>query len=342
MLEGSLNKFVFLVILVFIMTITYVRASVIPEFRTLNPIEVVIVKGVQPGPKLWRVSKNGNTLWILGSLSPLPKKMVWDAQSVKAILEDTQEFISPPYVGITISPFKAIFMLPSMYGLRNNPNKQTLEDVLPPELYTRWLSLKLKYMGKNKKVEKFRPLFAARDLFDAATKKIGLSSDPQVWKVINKSLKKHKIKITSTGVRNKIPATRKKIKTFKRSAIEDIACFEVTLDRLEFDLSNMRARALAWARGDVQALRSLPYLDQNKTCSGVFFASALGQDYDLAEASMVSEQQWLAAVRSALDANKVSFAMLPISKLLDSNGPLHTLKEQGYHVRGPKGNSPVH
>ncbi len=331
-----LLKFVCFVILSFIMTITHLSASVEPVYSTPKALEVVVVKGVQPGPKLWKVTKGGNTLWILGSLSPLPEKMVWDAQSVKAILEHTNEFISPPDVSISLSSFKAIFLLPSMRSLRNNPNKQTLEEVLPSALYARWLSLKLKYMGKNKKVEKFRPVFAAQKLFNAATKKIGLSSDSQIWKVINKSLKKHKIKKTYTGVNKKITAARKDIKDFKKSTIEDIACFEVTLDRLELDLSNMRARALAWARGDIQALRRLPYLDQKETCSNAFLTSSVVQNYALAEAKVVSEQRWLLAVSSALDTNEVSFTVLPINRLLDDVGPLHTLREQGYEVRGPR------
>ncbi|HEY2035775.1 MAG TPA: hypothetical protein VGG96_02090, partial [Steroidobacteraceae bacterium] len=37
----------------------------------------VVVSGRYRGPKLWRVSKDGHALWLLGTVAPLPKRMVW-------------------------------------------------------------------------------------------------------------------------------------------------------------------------------------------------------------------------------------------------------------------------
>ena len=36
------------------------------------PMEVVLVRGDQPGPALWKVSSGDHVLWILGTASPLP------------------------------------------------------------------------------------------------------------------------------------------------------------------------------------------------------------------------------------------------------------------------------
>ena len=35
----------------------------------------VVVSGVVTGPGLWKVSKDGHVLWVLGTLSPLPGHM---------------------------------------------------------------------------------------------------------------------------------------------------------------------------------------------------------------------------------------------------------------------------
>ncbi|MGV7186159.1 TraB/GumN family protein, partial [Xanthomonas axonopodis pv. bauhiniae] len=42
-------------------------------------LEAMVVRGVQPGPGLWKVSKGDHVLWILGTLSPLPKDLEWQA-----------------------------------------------------------------------------------------------------------------------------------------------------------------------------------------------------------------------------------------------------------------------
>ena len=42
-----------------------------PEAKVLD---AVVVSGTQPGPGLWRVSRDGREFWILGTLAPLPRR----------------------------------------------------------------------------------------------------------------------------------------------------------------------------------------------------------------------------------------------------------------------------
>ena len=43
----------------------------------------VLVVGKQPGPGLWRVSKGDHDLWIFATLTPLPRRMMWDATDIE-------------------------------------------------------------------------------------------------------------------------------------------------------------------------------------------------------------------------------------------------------------------
>lgn len=74
-----------------------------------EPIEEVVVVGKRPCAPLWKVMNGEHTLFIFGSLEPLPKSLEWDSESVDWIIEHSQEFIAPPGVGArTFNPFRAI------------------------------------------------------------------------------------------------------------------------------------------------------------------------------------------------------------------------------------------
>ena len=40
-------------------------------------LQTVTVRGEQPGPALWEVRRGTHVLWIVGTLSPLPKHAEW-------------------------------------------------------------------------------------------------------------------------------------------------------------------------------------------------------------------------------------------------------------------------
>ena len=65
------------------------------------PMEEVVVTGEHEGPRLWKVTKGDHVLWILGTVTPLPKKMVWQSDPIEAVLQQSQEVVpSWPALGI--------------------------------------------------------------------------------------------------------------------------------------------------------------------------------------------------------------------------------------------------
>ena len=61
-------------------------ASEPPQAETSPTLETVVVTGVMPGPGLWRVESGERQLWILGTVSPLPRSMKWEALKVGEVL----------------------------------------------------------------------------------------------------------------------------------------------------------------------------------------------------------------------------------------------------------------
>lgn len=132
----------------------------------------VVVEGEQPGPGMWIVRKDNHDLYILGTLSPLPAKMQWQSAQVDRVLAQAQEVIRAPYAGfkVDVGWFKGMLLLPKLLGARNNPDDKKLQEVVSPASYARWQVLKSRYIGSDSSVEKWRPIFAAQELYGKAMK----------------------------------------------------------------------------------------------------------------------------------------------------------------------------
>jgi len=206
---------------------------------------------------------------------------------------------------------------------------------VPADLYARWTQLKRQYLGHNNRVEKWRPIFAALALYDAALDKNRLTGATYVRKSVLKSAKRTHVAITTPSVQWPIDNPRDAIKEFKSGSLDDSECFRLTLDRLATDLATMTARANAWATGDVAALRKLPQSDQLAVCAAALSETNLARSRGMTDLDARAEQSWLDAADAALDHNASTVAMLPMNHLLPQDGYLAKLKAKGYAIEAP-------
>ncbi|WP_377702254.1 TraB/GumN family protein [Pseudoduganella sp. UC29_71] len=298
--------------------------------------EQILVVGQKPGPGLWKVSKDGHVLWVFGTYSPLPHKMEWRSQQVESILAQSQEYLTPPGAHASVGFFGGLALLPNLIGLKKNPDGATLKDVLPADVYARWLPLKAKYLGDDDGIERERPIFAAETLFSAGLKKAGLSKGYEVQRKLDDIIKQHKIKVVKTSIELPLEDPSKMLKEFKQSQLADTACFSKTLERLEGDIDAMRVRANAWAKGDLEAIQKLSYPDQETECGdamrGAEFTKTRPGFQNVKERMQAA---WLGAAEKALAANGSTFATLRLADILKPDGYLAALKAKGYTVESP-------
>lgn len=315
-----------------------VHAETPPPDAPTALLETVVVSGVQPGPGLWKVSKGDHVLWVLGTLSPLPKRMSWESREVEGVIAQAQRVLLTPRVDVDVAggAFTGIFLLPSLLKARNNPDKQTLADVLPADLYARWQPLKRKYIGRSDSVEKRRPIFAAQELYEEATDDAGLRIDGKVSETVEKLAKKHDVALDSPSIKVRLAEPRDTLREFAKTSLDDIDCLRKTVERLETDLPAMQLRANAWAIGDVEALRALPYVDQNQACRDAMLRNSVVQERGMGDLRERLAATWLAAAEKTLSENAVSLAVLPISQLFQDDGYLAALQARGYAVEAPQ------
>lgn len=310
-----------------------------PPIRDEAP---VVVSGKLPGPGMWKVSRNGHVMYVLGTVSPLPKRMEWVSRDVEQVLAQAGEVVTGPtyQVDTDLGFFGKLALLPSLIGVRKNPDDKTLREVVPAESYARWLVLKQRYLGRDGSVEKMRPIFAASELYQAAIKDAGLAGGI-VWPVVEHSIKANRIKLTEPKVKVTISDPKAALKEFRSGPLSDQACFDKMLTNLESDVARMTQRANAWAVGDVDALRALPLGDQYQACQNALMQAAAAQKRGIVDAEAQARRAWLAAAESAIANNPVSFAVLPMSELFESDGSVPALQAKGYTVEAPGAVAPA-
>jgi len=268
--------------------------------------------------------------------APLPEKMEWRSQQVESVLAQSQEYLTLPGAHGHVGFFRGLTLLPSLIGIKKNPDGATLKDVLPADVYARWQPLKAKYLGKDDGIERERPIFVADALYGAALKQSGLGYGYDVTNKINAIVKERKIKKTDTSIALEMDDASQMVKDFKKSSLADTACFDKTLTRLESDLDAMRVRANAWAKGDLEAIRKLSYADQETECRDAMRnADFVKNQKNWQNVKERVQEAWVSAAEKALSANATSFAMLRLSDIVGPEHYLDALKAKGYQVVSP-------
>ena len=314
-----------------------VSAAPPPSRDNVADLAPVVVSGVQPGPGLWLVSRGDHVMWVLGTLSPLPRNMQWQSHALEQVIAESQQVLLLPTVKMKVNAgwLGKLFLLPSAYGARKNPDGATLQQVLPPPLFARWQALQQKYLPDARKVERWRPLFAAQELYKKALAAHQLSNGGGVRERIDVLARQHGVKETPVEYQVVIDHPSAAIKAFKESAPNDITCFSRTLDSIEQDMPAMTLRANAWATGDLPALRTLPNSDRREACVAALTNAGFAHTLGLDDVVHQLEFTWLSAARAALSTNAQTFAVLPMDELLKPDGYMAKLKAEGYQVDPP-------
>jgi uncharacterized protein YbaP (TraB family) len=290
----------------------------------------ISVVGERPGPGLWRVVNGDRTLYILGTLRPLPKKMVWKSREVEEVVARSQLVIPErPDIDADLGPIKAVRLYFQWRNVRKNAEGAALEDVLPPDLYQRFQALRAAYAPDKRDMLKRRPVLAAGELWNEALNRSGLSLRIGIDRRIRSLAKQARVPVAEPTLRVEDPQSL--LAEAAQIPLEaEVACMRVTLDRLESDLANARTLAEAWATGDVDLIRSKAEWQHEQACW-----ESLTSAPKLAELRRRFDEVWFEEAVRALETKDVALAVAPMPTLLKPGGVLERLAARGYEVVPP-------
>jgi uncharacterized protein YbaP (TraB family) len=294
------------------------------------PLPEVVVEGRHEGPRMWTVHRGDHTLWILGTVTPLPKKMVWQPDAVREVLKQSQEVVPAwPTYGIGANPFTALRVFIQWRRMQKPPDHLPLKETLPPQLYARVEALEARYDPHDRHLEELRPMLAAERLMTRVLDASGLALHNEVQKQVLGLAREQGVRVRQDKLKIDDPVdVLKDVGATPLSA--EVACLDAVVTRLETDLGPMQARARAWALGDVETLRKLPHADDKTAC-----IAAVSTSERVRTLIARAQDDWLVVVEDSLAHNRGTLAVQSMDRLLGEHGALAVLKQRGYDVEGP-------
>jgi uncharacterized protein YbaP (TraB family) len=306
------------------------QETAVPAAPGAATLPEIVVEGQHEGPRMWRISRGDHVLWILGTVSPLPRKLIWKPDAVVAVLKQSQEVVPAwPSYGIGANPITALRVYIQWRRMQKPPDHMPLQQALPPQLYARVAALEARYDPHDKTLEQLRPMLAAQRLLTRVLEASGLTARNEVQQTVLELARAQGVRVRQDKLRIDDPVDL--LKDVGATPLSgEVACLDAVVTRLETDIGPMQARARAWALGDVDTLRALPHTDNRTAC-----VSAVSTSERVRSLIERAQDDWLVAVQDSLARNRGTLAVQTMDRLLGEQGALATLRARGYNVEGP-------
>jgi len=290
-------------------------------------LEVVLVRGGQPGPGLWKVSSGENVMWILGEVSPFPRKIKWKATKFDKLLRQSQELLLD-FSGYWRADKADIAAYKSAATL---PEGTTLKDIVTPELHAQ--VQKTAKVFRAGQLDELRPFAATNRLVMSAMDSLKLDGFSARFDAEDLGQRRH-IRITYYDAAE--IAFTDRLKNWQSDS--NAVCLERLLPAIEDGGAGLRRLGNAWSTGNINALRRL--------VPAYSFSRDGFRSGECADAMHGGEQQsryynsrriegWLQEAERALRENKSTMAVVLMSELFTPDGYLAHLRMKGYEIVEP-------
>jgi uncharacterized protein YbaP (TraB family) len=260
-------------------------------------------------------------MWILGTLGPLPKQITWRSAEVESVIADSTEVLGPYSVSLGVEqtdPFRS--------------KTQTLKAALSAGDYARWTQMRNEYIDPTVNTDNLLPTAAALLLQAGAYEKAGLTYTNELWGTIYRLAQENGVPVRSLEVIADLDPAKKNHSW--RSGRGGVGYLEETMSRVKTNERSARARANAWADGDVAALRTLTRADDSDTMQLASSWPFLSTQ-EAAEIMTHAQRTLARLLDSALRRNQVSFSAIPVFLLFRQHGLLEDLRLNGLSVQEP-------
>ena len=299
----------------------------VPEIDD-SGLEVVLVVGEQPGPGLWKVTSGDHVMWILGEVSPFPRKVKWKSEKFDSLLRNSQELILDfsGYWRADKDETEAYVRAEKL------PDGLTLKEVISPELHVR-VEATAKIFGATK-LEELRPFSASNRLVTSVMRTLDLNGFSAGF-AAEALGRKRRVRITYFAAPE--PSFDERLKNWQHAS--NAICLERLVEAIEDGGNGMKRLANAWSVGDIVALRDLvpAYSFSRDGFRADECAAAMrGGERQSRDYKAIRTQSWLDKAERALRDNRSTMAVVLMTEIFASDGYLASLRAKGYEIVEPE------
>ena len=288
-------------------------------------LDEVVVTAERAGPGMWHVHRGDAHVWILGSISPLPRDITWRSRQVESVLERTSQVLVQKPIEISVP--RILWMLIADRKVLMVGGGKRLNDVLPPELHARFAAQRSKVTEDANKWERYRPIIAAAFLQQAAFHLANLSMRLDLGAALRELAKKHGVRVEEV----KVAGASDMLEALKTMpAATERTCVEASLTTLETGLPRLVDRAQAWANGNVERIENTPELKEVDACR-----NALDAGKGASDVIGRIRETWLENIEKYLRSAGTTIAVVNLDLMLERGGLLDQLRAKGYEIDAP-------
>ncbi len=297
-------------------------AAAPPPTTDWSNVETVVVTPTVPGPVLWHVQKDNSEVWILATVTPVPKDLHWDTTGIADVMKGSNVLLLPPSASVGL--VEGLWFYMWHMDTLEEPDGTTLESTLPAPLRARFVAARTRAKQDPDRYDKYLPAVGALMLEGDFLKATDLSyKEPQ--RTVE-SIASH-VGVPSHEIAT-YPAMDVIHEVPNMSPEAHRICMEDALNDIDTITAHAAAAAHAWAAGDLAGVKANYFETRLDSCLSQNAA------YLALRARGVSDE--VTAIQGALKKPGKTFAVIPMGFFLRKGGVLDRLEAAGLKVTAPE------
>ncbi|MEJ0028331.1 MAG: TraB/GumN family protein [Rhizomicrobium sp.] len=292
-----------------------------PPTRDWSNVETVVVTPEAAGPALWHIATPTAEVWILPTVSPVPKDLVWDGKFVSGEIKGSKVLLLPPRA--TLGVFEGLWFWMTGMDKLEQPDGVELETTLPEPLKGRFVATRTRIGEDADRYAKFLGGVAALRLEGDYFSYAKLTPNgPQ--KTVENIASHAGVPVRTTATYPAMDVIRD---VPKMTPAAHLACLDFALTDIDTATAHAAAAAQAWAVGDLAGMKAHYFETRLDDC--------LQQNSAYRALRETANRDMTNAILTALKTPGKTFAVMPMGFFLRKGGVLERLEAAGLTVSGP-------